>query len=79
LVDQPGIKKLKQQTFENNSNRFRTNLDPYVGVLRLPVETVMKADTKLTVVMCCHFFITGTQRHLTAISGGGRRRRCFVD
>ena len=29
-------KKLKQQTFENNSNKFRTNLDPFTGVFRLP-------------------------------------------
>ena len=29
-------KKLEQQTFENNSNRLRTNLDPFTGVFRLP-------------------------------------------
>jgi hypothetical protein len=29
-------KKLEQQTFENNSDRFRTNLDPFTGVFRLP-------------------------------------------
>ena len=29
-------KKSKQQTFENNSDRFRTNLDPFIGVFRLP-------------------------------------------
>ena len=29
-------KKIKQQTFENNSNRFRTNLDSFIGVFRLP-------------------------------------------
>ena len=29
-------KKLKQLTFENNSDRFRTNLDPFTGVSRLP-------------------------------------------
>ena len=29
-------KKLKQQTFENNSDRCRTNLDPFEGVFRLP-------------------------------------------
>ena len=44
-------KKLKQQTFESNSNRFRTNLDPFTGVLGFPVETIMNADTKLTVVI----------------------------
>ena len=49
-------KKLEQQTFENNSNRFKTNFDPFTGVLGFPVETIMKADTKLTVVMCCHLF-----------------------
>ena len=29
-------KKLAQQTFENNSDRFRTNLDPFTGVFGLP-------------------------------------------
>ena len=43
-------------TYENNSNRFRTNLDPFIGVLGFPVETIIKADTKLTVVICCHLF-----------------------
>ena len=28
--------KLKQQTFENNGDRFRTKLDPFVDVFRLP-------------------------------------------
>ena len=36
-------KKLQQQTFENNSDRFRTNLDPFTG---FPVETIMKAKVK---------------------------------
>ena len=31
-------KKLKQQTFENNSNSFRTNLDPFLGIFMLPSE-----------------------------------------
>ena len=29
-------KKLKQQTFKNNSDRFRTNLDPFRGNFWLP-------------------------------------------
>jgi hypothetical protein len=29
-------KKLKQQTFEINSDRFRTNLDPFIGVFGFP-------------------------------------------
>ena len=29
-------KKLKQQTFENNSDMFTTNLDPFIGVFRSP-------------------------------------------
>ena len=29
-------KKLKQQTFENNSDWVRTNLDQFTGVFRLP-------------------------------------------
>ena len=44
-------KKLKQQTFEYNSDRFRTNLDPFVGVFRLPSgnnnESLHKTD-------CCN-------------------------
>ena len=28
--------KLKQHTFKNNTDRFRANLDPFTGVLRLP-------------------------------------------
>ena len=31
-------KKLEQQTFENDSDRFRTNFDPFRGVFRLPSE-----------------------------------------
>ena len=49
-------KKLKQQTFENNSDGLKTNLEPFTDVLGFPVETIMKADTKLTVIMCCHLF-----------------------
>ena len=29
-------KKLKQQIFENNNNRFRTNVDPFLGVFGFP-------------------------------------------
>jgi len=37
MLARPGwYKKLKQQFFENNSNRLRTNLDPFTGVFRLP-------------------------------------------
>ena len=57
LLDQVGIKKSKQHTFENNSNRFRTNLTHLQAFLGFPVKTIMKADTKLTVVMCCHILI----------------------
>ena len=35
MVDQLGIKNQKQQTFENNRNRFKTNLYPFIGVFRL--------------------------------------------
>ena len=49
-------KKLKQQIFENYSDRFRSILDPIIGVLGFPVKTIMKADTKITVVMCGHIF-----------------------
>ena len=31
-------KKSKQQTFDRKSTRFRTNLDPCIGVVRLPSE-----------------------------------------
>ena len=52
MLGRPALyKKLKQQTFENNSKRFRTNFDPFTGVLGFPVETIMKADTKLTLVI----------------------------
>ena len=54
LLGRPAWYNKLQQTFENNSYRFRTNLDPFIGVLGLPVETIIKADTKLTVVMCFH-------------------------
>ena len=37
MLGRPGLyKNLKQQTFENNSNRFKTNLEPFIGVFRLP-------------------------------------------
>jgi hypothetical protein len=29
-------KKIEKQTFENNSDRLRTNFDPFTGVFRLP-------------------------------------------
>jgi hypothetical protein len=39
MLGRPALyKKLKQQTFENNSDRFRTNLDPFIGVFRFPSE-----------------------------------------
>ena len=63
--------KLRQQTFENNSDRFRNNLDPFTGIFRLPVETIMKAYTKLTLVMCCNFF---DYRYAAPSSGDFRRR-----
>ena len=56
LGSQVWYKKLKQQTFENNSDGFSTNLDPFTGVFGFPVEKIMKPETKLTVVMCCHLF-----------------------
>ena len=50
-------KKLKQQTFKNNSDRFRTNLDQFMGVLGFPVETLMKADTKSSEIKRDFFFV----------------------
>jgi len=36
MIGRPAwYKKLKQQTFENNSDRSRTNLDPFIDVFRL--------------------------------------------
>ena len=29
-------KKLKQKTFESNRDRFKTNLDPFLGIFRFP-------------------------------------------
>ena len=49
-------KKSQQWTFEKNSDRLKTNLDPFTGVFNCPVETTWKADTKLIVVMCCQIF-----------------------
>ena len=71
LVRPACYKKLKQKTFENNSNRFRTILDPFICVFRFLSGTIMKSDTKLTVVMCCHLF---DQRHAAPSSGNFRRR-----
>ena len=56
IARQAWYKKLKQQTLENNSDRFRTNLDPLKAVLGFPVETVNTADTKLPVLMFCQIF-----------------------
>ena len=57
MLPRPAIyKKLRQPTFENNSDRLGNNLDPLLGVLGFPVKTIMKADIKLTVVMCCRTF-----------------------
>ena len=61
---------LKQQNFENNSDRLRTNLDPFKGVFRLPSGNNKKADPKLTVVMCCQIFY---ERYTTQSSGNIRR------
>ena len=46
---------------------IQTDLEAPEG---FPVKTKMKADTKLTVVMCCQIFIRGPQHHLAAFSGG---------
>ena len=46
---------------------IQTNLEASDG---LPVKTKMKADTKLTVVMCCHIF----DRRSTAPSSGDFRQ-----
>ena len=49
-------KKLKQQTFETTAiglGPIKTHLQAFLG---FPEETVMKADTTLTVVMCRHLF-----------------------
>ena len=67
-------KKLKQQTFKNNIDRFRTNFNPFIGVFRFPSGTNNKSWQKNWVLYCAVIFlIRGTQRHLAAISGGGRR------
>ena len=39
----------------------------------------MKADTKVTVVMSVRLLVRGPQRHLAAVSRGGRRHHCSVD
>ena len=49
-------KKLEQQTFENNSDRLRTNLGPFTGVFRLPSGNNNESRHKTVVVMCCHLF-----------------------
>ena len=49
-------KKYKKKAFENSSDRFRTNLNPFIGVLGYLVEKIMKADPKLTIEMGCHLF-----------------------
>ena len=61
---------LKQQTFKNNSDGVRINLDPFKRVLGFPVETILTADTKLSWYAVTSL-MRGTQRHLAAISGGG--------
>ena len=66
------IKKLTQQTFENNSDWLKrpiqTHLQTFLG---FPVETILKGDTKLTGVMCCHIF---DQRYIAPSSSDFRRR-----
>ena len=48
MIARPAIfQKLEQQTFENNSDRFKTNLDPFIGGIRFLSKTIMKAD-------CCN-------------------------
>ena len=47
---------------------IQTNLEASEG---LPVKTKMKADTKLTVVMCCQII---AKRHTAPSSGRFRRR-----
>ena len=39
----------------------------------------IKADTKLTVVMCCQIIAKRHTAPSSAVSGGGRRRRYSVD
>ena len=72
-------KKLKQQTFENNSDRFWTNLDPFVGVFRLPSGNNNESWHKTDCCNAVRLLVRGTERHQAAVSGGGRHRRCSVD
>ena len=37
MLGKPALyKKIKQQTIENNSDMFRTNFDPFIGVFKFP-------------------------------------------
>ena len=64
LLDQVGIKKSIQHTFENNSNRFRTNFDPFTGVFRLPSENNNESWHKTECCNVLSYIDRGKQRHL---------------
>ena len=56
LANPAFYKKSKELDFENYSIRFRTNLNTYIVFFGFLVETILKADTKLTFVMCWQIF-----------------------
>ena len=71
LVDQLSIKSQNNRLLKTTAiglGPILTNLQAFLG---FPVETIMKADTKLTVVMCCHLF---DQRYAAPSSGDFRQR-----
>ena len=64
-------KKSRQYVFEKNMVMFKPNSDQFRGIWGPPSEKKMKADTKLTVVMCCQII---AKRHTAPSSGRFRRR-----
>ena len=72
MLDRPALyKKFQQRTSENKSNRFRTNLDPFIGVFMSSSGNSNEADTQLTVVMFCQIFTRDLQGHPAVICNGG--------
>ena len=73
VITRPALyKKKPAYMFEINNIIFRPHLDMYRGVFGLPGKNKMKANTKLTVVMCCQIF---HRKSVAPSSGDFRRQR----
>ena len=80
VITRPAMYKKKPACMlEMNKIIFRPHLDMSKGVCGLPSKKKMKAETKLTVVVCCQIFHRKSVTPSSGDFGGNRRRGRPVD